>query len=150
MITTCGIFLFDVTSKQILIVHPTHAPGNKWSIPKGELEEGEEKFPWQRAYIELKEETNIDISHLQGILCLGYQPYEKNKNKQLLGFVKIIESWHLCNSFIKCNSLVNNDFPEVDGFAWVSLELASKLLHESQVKLIPKLIEKLREEKVEI
>jgi 8-oxo-dGTP pyrophosphatase MutT (NUDIX family) len=144
------MFLFTEDTKRLLIVHPTHALGNQWSIPKGELEKGEENYPWRRAYIELKEETNIDISYLQGIYSLGRQPYEKNKNKQLYGFAKTIESWYLDGVFIRCNSLVDNKFPEVDGFAWVSLDLASKLIHESQVKLIPKLIKVLKEDHIKV
>lgn len=149
MITTCGIFLYNEDTKQILIVHPTNAPGNQWSIPKGEMED-EKEYPWDRALLELKEETNLDFSYLQHSLnCLGEEVYKTGK-KKLIGFMLRIKTNYFWNQYITCNSLVNNDFPEVDGFAWVSLNLASKLIHETQKKMIPNLIEKLKEEKVEV
>jgi len=148
MITTCGTFVFTNDTRKLLIVHPTHASPKTWSIPKGELET-EDEHPWRRARKELKEETGLDFKYLNDIKCLGYQNYEKNKNKRLLGFLQTIDSSWI-NKPLICTSLVNNEFSEVDGFAWVSLNVARGLLHESQVKLFPKLIEKLKEEGIEV
>lgn len=138
MITTCGVFVYNLDSDQLLIVHPTNSSFIKWSIPKGELEKGE--FPHKRALIELYEETNLDFKHLF-VGSLGTVVYEKNKNKQLMGFSLLIRTYFLKGRVLGCNSMVDNDFPEIDGFAWVSLEMAEKFLHESQVKLLPKLRE---------
>jgi predicted NUDIX family NTP pyrophosphohydrolase len=140
MTTTCGIFLYTVDTKQILLVHPTHAPITQWSVPKGEMEEGDK--PWKRALIELREETNIDLEYLSAFIHpLGTVVYEKNKQKQLTGFALLIRASYIIGNTLKCNSLVNGLFPEVDGFAWVDLRVAQKMMHESQRKLLPELEE---------
>ena len=144
MKTTCGIFLYVVDTKQILLVHATHAPITQWSIPKGELEE--EDTPLKRALIELREETNIDLEYLSSFVHpLGTVVYEKNKQKQLSGFALLVKSSYLAGVTVQCNSLVNNLFPEVDGFAWLSLKVAKKMMHESQRKLLPMLEEIIKE-----
>jgi hypothetical protein len=45
---------------------------------------------------------------------------------------------------LKCNSNVPKDrggFPEMDGYKWVSLDEAEDLLHDTQVKCLPKIKE---------
>ena len=58
-VVTCGIYLYSVKNKKILICHATHSPWSSWSIPKGLKDTSEESF--EAAVRELKEETGYEV-----------------------------------------------------------------------------------------
>lgn len=134
---TCGIYLYNTKTKKILVCHATNSSWNKWSIPKGLLDEGEE--PFKAACRELKEETGIDISnlhilHTHALPVIKYQ----RQNKILESYLLITDS-DLDNFPFNCQMLVNNEFPEVDGWKWINLSKMKDYLHESQQKNFEKL-----------
>lgn len=135
---TCGIYLFNTRNKKILVCHATNSPWNKWSIPKGLKDEGEDSYI--AACRELKEETGIDIRNLH-ILQTNPLPAIKYKrqNKILESYLIITDS-DLDNFSFNCRMLVNDDFPEVDGWKWISLSKLKDYLHESQQKNFEKII----------
>ncbi len=135
MISTCGIFLISLDNL-ILIGHPTN--GTKWSIPKGELDEGETTL--ECAIREFKEEANIFLSRHQ-INDLSNVKYSHGK-KTLVPFY--FKSLIVASEFSpKCYSMVElpgqEPFPEIDEFKWVTLEEAKELLHETQVEALKEL-----------
>jgi 8-oxo-dGTP pyrophosphatase MutT (NUDIX family) len=131
MNTTCGIFFIDKNDK-ILIVHPTNASYKHWSIPKGGMDKGETHAV--SAIRELKEETNITLGDYKGALIeIGESTYRHGK-KKLHAFA--FECKGKCKTKLKCDSLVNEKFPEVDQFMWVDFKGAFELLHYTQQELL--------------
>lgn len=142
-VKTAGIFIVRKDDK-ILICHPTNHPVNFYSIPKGKIEEKETIL--DAALRETEEESNIDLRNLVGFESryLGNVTY-RNKVKELFGFLyneRPDSEINWDDIDIKCNSKVSDDkgdFYEMDGFKWVTLDEAMELLHEAQVKFIPKI-----------
>ncbi len=136
MTTTCGVFVIN-PNKEILICHPTHHPIEVWSIPKGQMEEGESEV--KTAIRELHEETGIDMMKVSGTsVLLGTSPYHNGK-KQLFAFAYILNN--LYTEKLHCSSMVdmgdpNAPFPELDDFKWVKYDEAMKLLHYTQQELL--------------
>lgn len=131
---TCGIIL-ENTEGQILICHPTNAPKNSWSIPKG-LNEDLEDF-WETAKRELLEETSVDLDQLD--YTFEEVPrlfFYKNKKKCLKAFWIKLNDNKIDQVKLECKSLVDNDFPEVDKFMWTSPDEVLKLVHQTQVEAI--------------
>lgn len=132
---TCGIFLIDSRNK-CLITHPTGSNSSSWSIPKGKLEPGETEL--DAAVRELKEETSIDLTEyglfITQVRRLPEVPYGK-RNKTLIPFVIwmsiTMEGVSLC-----CESLVDDDFPEIDEFKWVDYRESVNILHPTQAAVV--------------
>ena len=133
--------LFIVNKKcELLIAHPTNHRADFWSIPKGLVEKDELLIDC--AVRETYEEVNVDLSKYKSLFIkLESQNYNKKK-KILSPFLIFEETTDLDFSKfeLKCNSIVpERGFYEMDDFRWVSLHEASKLLHETQVKLLEKI-----------
>jgi len=147
MVKTIASGLFIVRKdKKLLICHPTNHPANTYSIPKGKVEDDE--IFLEAAFRETYEETNFDLNGSTDftIYPLSSVNY-KHKKKMLYPFL-VLENkkskfdWDSVE--LKCNSNVPKDrggFPEMDGYKWVSLDEAEDLLHDTQVKCLPKIKE---------
>ncbi len=140
LVKVAGIFIVR-NDGNLLICHPTNHPEDFYSIPKGKIEENESIL--QAALRETQEESNIDLKNMVGFEShyIGHSTY-KNKRKELFGFLYLERpdskiNWD--NIEIKCTSKVSDDiggFMEMDGFKWVTIKDASKVLHEAQVKFL--------------
>ncbi len=134
---TCGIF-FISANNLLLIAHPTNAPENVWSIPKGLLEPDETHE--NAAVREFFEETGIEIDI---ILLEALEPviYPHGK-KHLHSFVYKSDMEHTAFNPV-CESMVIKPdvepFPENDDFRWVTLEEARELIHLTQVACLEKI-----------
>ncbi len=107
-----------------------------WSIPKGEVEEGEELLAAARR--EFREETGLDP---------GGQPFALGQVKQTGG--KVVHAWGLEGDF-DVTSLKSNmfkvespkgsgqfrEYPEVDRAEWFDFEEARRRLLPAQVPLL--------------
>ena len=139
---TSGIFL--ISNNKLLLVHPTNG-GNKWSIPKGLVEDSDESI-LDAGIRELKEETCFDLMLYPNIIpeYLGTSDY-KTQNKTLYGF-KYLFSSDVTNDFkLKCNStFIDNsgkNILENDIIKWVYLSDISKYnLHPTQIELLKTII----------
>jgi 8-oxo-dGTP pyrophosphatase MutT (NUDIX family) len=131
-IITCGLYLYNKVNKSILACHATHASYKTWSIPKGLKEEGED--PYGAATRELQEETGIDLEKTKPLSVhpLPLVSYKK-QSKILQAFLVIIDEDLSAHKF-HCSSLINNEFPEVDNWKWISPSVVDKYLHESQLE----------------
>ena len=140
-----GLFIIRKGEK-LLICHPTNHPADFYSIPKGKVEDGE--IFLEAAFRETYEETNLALNGSTDftIYPLSSVNY-KHKKKILYPFLMLENKdskfdWGSVE--LKCNSNVPEDrggFPEMDGYKWVTLDDASKVLHDTQVACIEKIKE---------
>jgi putative (di)nucleoside polyphosphate hydrolase len=138
-IVTCGIYLYSIPLKKILVCHATNSPWNRWSIPKG-LQDKKEKL-YDAAIRELYEETGVALKELTiaGKHELEAVKYQK-QNKLLHSFLVLTDADLSQHTFI-CHSLTERSFPEVDSWKWITVEQAEKWLHEAQQKNLPRIQE---------
>jgi 8-oxo-dGTP pyrophosphatase MutT (NUDIX family) len=127
---TAGIFLFN-GKHEILLVHPTNARMDTWSIPKGYVDDGETVL--ETAKREFFEETNVKIDDLKLVyLKEGKQVMYASKKKTLCPFfAKVLVGTKELD--LKCNSKVEGkDFYENDIIQWTPIERAYTLIHDTQ------------------
>jgi 8-oxo-dGTP pyrophosphatase MutT (NUDIX family) len=129
-IITCGIYLYSTVSQKLLVCHATHSPWNRWSIPKGMKDEGEKIY--DAAVRELYEETGLKIKniHIVSKYSLPSSKYKK-QNKVLESFLLITDTDLTAHTFT-CHTFIEDNFPEIDSWKWITLEQADKWLHEAQ------------------
>jgi 8-oxo-dGTP pyrophosphatase MutT (NUDIX family) len=137
-----GIILFN-DKNEVLIEHPTNHDPNFWSFPKGLIDENE--TPSQAAVRELYEETSLNLYDIS-YEVIEELPWIKFKNNRKTLKLFVIKTDEKLDDFqFKCPSLVTknrkgealeNPFPEVDDYKWVSLEEAYPLLHEAQQRAL--------------
>jgi 8-oxo-dGTP pyrophosphatase MutT (NUDIX family) len=140
-----GLFIVK-KDKKLLICHPTNRNPNKYSIPKGRVEDDEIFI--EAAFRETYEETNLDLNGSTDFTIYPLNSVEyKKKNKILYPFLFLENEdskfdWDSVE--LKCNSNVPEKiggFPEMDGYRWVTLDEAENLIHETQVRCLPRIKE---------
>ncbi len=150
---SAGILLFrrDGAAIQVLLVHPggpywSRRDEGAWSIPKGELEDGEE--PLSCALRELDEELGPDCA------LAGSEPIELGSVRQRAG--KVVEAWAAEGRFdpaaLESNTFSlewpprsgnQEEFPEVDRAEWFDPALAQQKIIPAQAPFIDRLLERL-------
>jgi predicted NUDIX family NTP pyrophosphohydrolase len=143
---SAGVLLYRVRngSLEVFLVHPggpfwAKKDTGAWSIPKGELADGEERF--DAAVREFREETGFEVRG---------EPTPLTPVRQQGG--KTIHAWAFegdCDSSaLRSNSFsmewparsgLYHDFPEVDRGAWFSLEEATRKINPAQASLLAEL-----------
>jgi predicted NUDIX family NTP pyrophosphohydrolase len=150
---SAGILLYRRQGGEVefLLVHPggpfwTRKDAGAWSIPKGQIEEGEE--PRACAIRELEEELGaapqLDPEEL----------IELGSIKQRAG--KVVEAWAAEAEFdpaaLASNTFsmewpprsgAHQDFPEVDRAEWFDLEAAREKILAAQAELLDRLLARL-------
>jgi 8-oxo-dGTP pyrophosphatase MutT (NUDIX family) len=125
--TLSGIALF--VDDEICLVLPKKYKGdNKFSIPKGHIEEGS---PFYNAYLELKEETGIDIGLKNYDNHFKYS-YKKNGVKKNLDVFVI----HLTKEEFENLNKVNRNKKEISEVVFVNKKKALELVENKFKKLI--------------
>lgn len=130
---SAGVLLARMGQKglEVLLVHPANLANAPWSIPKGEVDPGEQ--PIQTACRELGEEVGIFISSLAPFA--ETQPYAsrrpgiEGKTKKVVVFLghdpqnqePKVATW------------------EINGAAFFPIETAKKMIHPAQQFLLSKL-----------
>lgn len=148
---TCGSFIINL-NQELLVIHPTGAKSDFWSVPKGRAEEGESYI--SAAERELVEETNLDSLDLSGAFFsqsfqLSPESYTKRR-KTLIPFVYMVDN-SLNDYPFHCEIKPDDKGqPEVDAFAWVSLARAKEILHYTQVRVVQYIEKLLKEEEINI
>jgi predicted NUDIX family NTP pyrophosphohydrolase len=144
--TSAGLLLYRTTSghPEVLLVHPggpywARKDEGAWSIPKGELEEGE--APLAAARREFAEETGI---------ALEGDPIELGVVRQPGG--KVVHAWavegDLDPASVRSDTFriewppgsgKQREFPEVDRAAWFTIEAAGRKILKGQVPFLAEL-----------
>lgn len=114
------IYRFNKRKLEILLVHQSDKPKNLWSIPKGGAEPNEQFEATARR--EVKEETNVDLQHLD---FLGYADYGK-ANKRLYCYMGI------CPNDLRLQIRT----PEIDNAGFFEVSQAKKMVDKRQRPLI--------------
>lgn len=144
---SAGLILYRIKDDviEILLVHPGGPFWQKkdlgsWSIPKGEVEDGEEML--KAAFRETEEETGVNFE--------GNHPLTLNPVKQKSG--KIIYAFAL-KADVNVGNIKSNlfemewpprsgkkqSFPEVDRAEWFPIEEAKKKIVPGQIPIIEQL-----------
>jgi predicted NUDIX family NTP pyrophosphohydrolase len=148
--TSAGILLHrgDGESLEVLLVHPggpfwAKKDEGAWSIPKGEVEEGEE--PLVSALRELEEELGSSLDLTPGQLSeLGEVRLKSGK---------LVQGWAAEGEFdpatLRSNTFTlewpprsgeQREFPEVDRAEWFAPERARQKINPAQVAFIDRLL----------
>jgi predicted NUDIX family NTP pyrophosphohydrolase len=151
---SAGILLFrrNGDGVEVLLAHPggpywSRRDEGAWSIPKGELEDGEE--PLTCALRELGEELGPDCA------LVGAEPIELGSVRQRAG--KVVDAWAAEGRFdpaaLASNTFslewpprsgAQKEFPEVDRAEWFEPEPARQKIIPAQAPFIDRLLERLR------
>ena len=140
---TCGIFLYSIQTRKFLACHATNSPWNKWSIPKGLKDKGENSLG--AAVRELKEETGLDIEKLNILEVYPLPPVKYKKQNKILEPFLVVTDTPLDNYLFECQTFAKDNLPEIDKWKWIGLDEITKYLHDSQhenVELIASLLDK--------
>jgi predicted NUDIX family NTP pyrophosphohydrolase len=142
---SAGLLLYRKSTKpEVLLVHPggpffIKKDLGAWSIPKGEIGEGED--PLQAAIREFKEETGVDITGQFTALS----PIRQKGGKTVLAWA--VEH-DLDAGSIRSNTFrlqwpprsgKTQVFPEINKAAWFDLGTAKQKINEKQAALLEEL-----------
>jgi predicted NUDIX family NTP pyrophosphohydrolase len=147
--TSAGILLYRHASEaiEVLLVHPggpywTKKDRGAWSIPKGELSEGEQLL--ECALRELGEELGGSFSFAPGELIELGSVRQKGR--------KVVHCWAAEREFDPATldsisfsmewpprSGVEREFPEVDRAEWFGLEEARQRINQAQAAFLDRL-----------
>ena len=136
---------------ELLLVHPggpffRNKDGGAWTIPKGEVAEGEELL--DRAQVEFREELGIEPPAAADWIELG-------AIKQKGG--KIVHAWAFEGDLSEDFALTSNtfsiewpprsgrtqEFPEIDRAEFFQIELAKEKINQAQIEFLDRLVEHL-------
>lgn len=147
---SAGILVYRIARKelQVLLVHPGGPFWSKkdlgaWSIPKGEIDDGEE--PFTAAVREIKEETGLTV---EGNF-IELPPIRQKSGKQVF-------AWAI-EQDVELSSIKSNEFemewppksgkkkyfPEIDKAAWFEIAEAKTKILEAQIPFIEELENKI-------
>jgi predicted NUDIX family NTP pyrophosphohydrolase len=145
MVFSAGILVYRMNKNlEVLLVHPGGPFWNKkdinaWSIPKGELTEGEDEF--NAAKREFYEETS---------LLIDGEYIDLGKVKQ--SSKKIVHVWavegEIDHNIVKSNTFTLEypiksgnfqEYPEIDKASWFSIKEAKIKIHKGQIGFLEKL-----------
>jgi predicted NUDIX family NTP pyrophosphohydrolase len=150
MRTSAGVLLYRRTSEgtlELLIAHMggpfwTNKDAGGWSIPKGELEEGEEALPV--ALREFEEELGSPPPAAD-LVDLGEVKQPSGKRITVFAGEADFDADNVhSNTFTiewPRGSGKQREFPEIDRAAWVSIDEARVKLVKGQVAFVDRLVE---------
>lgn len=133
---TCGVFI--VFERQLLICHATGGSWQRWTLPKGMRDPGEERL--QAALREVHEEAGIDLAALKAPLTYVGEAEYTDKRKTLFAWSTVLTETPppplVCTTYLEDSGL-----PEIDGYAWVGYDEAERKLQVAAKALLPALRE---------
>lgn len=151
---SAGLLMYKFDKEKRLRVFLVHPGGpfwkgkdvGAWSIPKGEIDEEDEKDLLETAKRELKEETGINAPNdREKYFNLGEI---KQKSGKLVYAWAFEGDWHgllMCQSFVEIEfNGKKMKFPEVDRADFFTVDKAKEKINPAQFELIERLIRGLK------
>lgn len=149
---TGGLLIYKLveSNPEVLLAHmggPYHANKDKghWSIPKGEIEAGENA--WQTAKREFEEELGIPAPHGK-YLDLGLIEQKNNKTVRVWATEADLDLSEFKSNKFKMEwppkSGKIQEFPEIDKAEWFNLAAATEKIIPSQVEFLKRLAAELK------
>lgn len=139
MITSCG-FLIQSGGK-FLLCHSTHPKkkaklyDGRWGISKGSQEKNETFL--ETAARETYEEIGLNVYNYNFKISSNYYSFVyKSKKKRLFVYLVVDINNELKDFKFECLSKVNDKYPEIDAFEWVSIEEIGDIIMDSQRPII--------------
>jgi len=145
-VISAGVLLFRGDEPEVLLVHPggpfwARKDHGAWSIPKGEVEAGED--PRRRAVLEFEEELGTALAPGTTLVDLG--EVRQRGGKVVVGFA--------ARGDLDADTIVSNTFelewpprsgrrqafPEVDRAAWFGLDEARRRINPAQAAFLDRL-----------
>jgi len=146
---SAGLLMFKIANDRlkVFIVHPggpywKDKDSGTWSIPKGEVEEGEDFL--QCAIREMREETGIDASG-KNFFELGFITQKSGKQVYCWAFEGDWAGLIICSSYAevewpyKSGKIIK--VPEVDKAGFFGIEQVRKKINTAQSELLDRLQE---------
>lgn len=149
---SAGILLHRDDGK-VLLVHPGGPFWAKkdlgaWSIPKGEMEPGED--PRTRALIEFHEETGTDLGDPPDLRELGEVRLKSGKRVVAFAVLGDLDADAVTSNTFELEwpprSGRRQAFPEVDRAAWFDLAEARSRINPAQAAFLDRLGDQVRDE----
>ena len=121
---SCGALVYRKRGESVQLLMLKHRLGGHWSFPKGHVEAGETEI--QTALREVREETGLDISLLEGFReKVSYSP-RPGINKDVVYFL----------GFAKCSRTTPQE-EEISEIRWISLpRIGSYLTYENDRRIV--------------
>jgi predicted NUDIX family NTP pyrophosphohydrolase len=150
---SAGILLYRIKDDQlqVLLVHPggpfwRHKDQHAWSIPKGEVNPGEDLL--HTAKREFKEETGYDVP-ISTLIALTPVKQKGGKIVYAWAVEGDLDSQNIKSNFFEIEwppkSGKLQKFPEIDKGAWFDLAQAKEKIIEGQIPLLDELILKINQ-----
>ena len=145
--TSAGLLMYRFRNEnlEVFLVHPggpfwKNKDEGAWSIPKGEVEEGEDVL--SAAKREFHEETGTDILS-EKFVPLGIVQLKSGKIVHAWAFEGDWSGLLMCQSFVEIEYPSHSGnfrkFPEVDKASFFSVSVARKKIHPAQRDFIDRL-----------
>ena len=148
--TSAGILLYKKKGNvlQVFLIHPggpffTNKDAGYWSVPKGEIDEGEDALA--AAKREFEEETGCTAEGK----FIPLSPVKQKNGKTVLAWAmegdcvaETIKSNHFTLEWPPRSGRVQ-EFPEVDRAGWFIIEEAKQKMNAAQAALVDELVSKL-------
>jgi predicted NUDIX family NTP pyrophosphohydrolase len=146
--TSAGILLHRTRdgAREVLLVHPggpywARKDEGAWSIPKGEVEPGED--PRARALIEFQEETGTPLDGDGALQDLGSIKQRGGKTVVAFALEGDLDADAIASNTFELEwpprSGRRQAFPEVDRAAWFGLDEARRRINPAQAALLDRL-----------
>lgn len=141
---SAGILAYRVVNKnpEILLIHTGGPYGldesaRTWSIPKGEIENGEDSF--NTAIREFHEETGLEVAR-QEVKYLAFIEQSSMKDVEVYVIKKDFDLTSFKSNTFELEwpkgSGIVNTYPEADKIGYFSTEDARKMMFKGQVQLL--------------
>lgn len=150
---SAGLLVYRLRRQlEVFLVHPggpywKDKDTGAWSIPKGELDEGEEAL--DAAQREFKEETGQTVTGE----FIELQPVKQKAGKMVFAWAVEgeVDADNIISNTIKVEWPYKSGrwmtVPEVDKGAWFTIEIAKEKINAAQTGLLDQLLEKVNNEK---